>query len=436
MPRPVTQEMKIAIVEPYCSGSHADWARGYAARSAHTVEVLGLQGRHWKWRMHGGAVTLARRFLAGGFEPDLIVTSDMCDLAVFLAQTRERTSGVVTAVYFHENQLTYPWSERDPDPSRRRDAHYAFINYTSALVADAVLFNSRYHRDSFLAELESFLGSFPDHREMDSIRLIEEKAAVLPLGLDLAGLDPYRPANERTGPPLILWNHRWEYDKNPRDFFETLYVLAGEGLAFEVAVLGESFGETPPFFDEARSRLGDRIVRFGYENDPGAYAAWLWRADILPVTSVHDFFGASVVQAIHCKCYPLLPRRLAYPEHVPAERHEDFFYDDSADLLRRLRERIRGIDETRQGVTRDFVQRYDWEKVAPRYDAFFRDLQRTGASRRFDGPRRPNGHGRSVSPGRPDVPRHANDHSRAGNPGRPDGPGAPGNPDTPRCHDA
>ena len=45
-------------------GSHQAWAEGYAAHSAHMVELLTLPARFWKWRMHGGAVTLARRWLA------------------------------------------------------------------------------------------------------------------------------------------------------------------------------------------------------------------------------------------------------------------------------------------------------------------------------------------------------------------------------------
>lgn len=367
-------DMKIAILEPYCTGSHAAWARGYATRSAHTVEVFALEGRHWKWRMHGGAVTLARRFLAATFEPDLILASDMCDLTTFLALTRGRTSRTRTAVYFHEDQLTYTWSERDADPTRGRDAHYAFINYSSSLAADLLLFNSRYHRDVYLAALPPYLEAFPDHRGRDGIEIIKNKAAVLPVGLDCAALDRHRPSKEQSGAPLVLWNHRWEYDKNPEGFFAALFALAGEGLEFEVAVLGEHFAEVPPVFAEARSVLGRRIVQFGYA-DPGRYAGWLWRADILPVTSRHDFFGMSVVEAIYCDCYPLLPKRLAYPEHIPAGHHGTFFYEGADDLLRRLRERIRNIDETRRTVTGDFVRRYDWATLAPQYDALFEKLR-------------------------------------------------------------
>lgn len=369
--------MKICLVEPFHAGSHAAWAEEYARCSRHEVELLTLSGRHWKWRMHGGAVTLARQFMASGCEPDLLLASDMLDLTTFLALTRKKTSGLPTALYFHENQLTYPWSPTDADPVQQRDAHYAFINYTSALAADAVLFNSRYHFETFAEQLPAFLKSFPDQNELESLAHLRAKSAVLPLGLDLQRLDNLRPKTPKDAaePPLILWNHRWEYDKGPEEFFAALYRLQEEGLAFEVAVLGESYRQVPPVFAEARQRLGERIVQFGYAKDFADYARWLWRADILPVTSSHDFFGASVVQAIYCHCTPLLPRRLAYPEHLPAALQGRFLYEGFDDLLGRLRELLKNpFRET--GELSAHVARYDWGELTGRYDELFATLGR------------------------------------------------------------
>jgi glycosyltransferase involved in cell wall biosynthesis len=299
----------------------------------------------------------------------------MLDLTTFLALTRPKTSSLPVALYFHENQLTYPWSPTDADPALQRDAHYAFINYTSALAADALLFNSRYHLDTFNVQLPGFLASFPDQNEAESPAIIRARSRVLPLGLDLRRLDEFRPQEPKaTGaPPLILWNHRWEYDKNPEEFFAALYRLQEEGLPFQVAVLGESYRTFPPVFSEARQRLGERIVHFGYAEEFADYARWLWIADILPVTSGHDFFGASVVQAIYCGCTPLLPRRLAYPEHLPEAQREHFLYDDANDLLGRLRMLLRSpLPET--GGLRAHVARYDWRQLAGEYDDLFEGL--------------------------------------------------------------
>lgn len=321
--------------------------------------------------MHGGAVTLARRFLDEGHRPDLILVTDMLDLTTFLALTREKTAGTPVAIYFHENQLSYPWSVDDPDPGLERDVHYGFINYTSALAAAAVLFNSWYHMDSFFSELPGFLAAFPDHNEPDSIETIREKSSVLPLGVDLTALDRYRTERDSDSPPLILWNHRWEYDKNPDDFFGALFVLAGEGLEFEIAVLGESFTKYPPIFDEAKRRLGEQVVHFGYAKDFAEYARWLWRADILPVTSNHDFFGASTVQAIYCGCVPLLPNRLSFPGHVPEALREKYLYEDQPQLIERLRDMILGRDGPSELAVAGFADRYDWSVMTSQYDRLF-----------------------------------------------------------------
>ena len=360
--------MKICLVEPFHGGSHAAWAEDFARHSRHEVVLLTLSGRRWKWRMHGGAVTLARQFIDSGLEPDLLLVSDMLDLTTFLALTRAKTATLPTALYCHENQLTYPWPDRG-DNQQQQHAHYAFINYTSALAADAVLFNSGFHRDAFISQLPGFLSGFPDHNELQSVAAIKEKSRILPLGLDLRRFDAHRPAQPGTPakPPLILWNHRWEYDKNPVGFFHALYQLHEEAVPFDVAVLGESFRNQPPVFAEAHQRLGARIKQFGYAKRFADYADWLWRADILPVTSHHDFFGGSVVQAIYCHCTPLLPNRLAYPEHLPASTHARYLYSDQADLVERLREMLaqpRAVDASLPA----HVARYDWREQIETYD--------------------------------------------------------------------
>ncbi|WP_136525188.1 tRNA-queuosine alpha-mannosyltransferase domain-containing protein [Geomonas ferrireducens] len=366
--------MHIVLVEPYCTGSHAAWAREYAAHSRHEVELLTLAGRNWKWRMHGGAVTLASRFLEGGRRPDLILATDMLDLTTFLALARPLADGCPSAIYFHENQLTYPWSPGDPDPSRQRDLHYAFINYVSALAADAVLFNSRYHMDSFLGALPDFLRRFPDAVDLDSVGEIAAKSRVLPLGLDLGRFDAHRPA-DAVGKkvPLLLWNHRWEFDKAPEPFFDALCQLDDEGVPFEVAVLGESFGRVPEAFEKARRRLGGRVVQWGYQESFAEYAKWLWRGDVLPVTSRQEFFGASVVQALYCGCVPLLPDRLAYPEHVPQHLSSHVLYREDETLADRLRSILKQPDDERARLDRH-VSRYDWTHLAPVYDDFFEGM--------------------------------------------------------------
>ncbi|MGD8515950.1 MAG: DUF3524 domain-containing protein, partial [Anaerolineae bacterium] len=69
--------MKVLLIEPYYTGSHQAWADGYQAHGRHQIELLTLPGRFWKWRMQGGALTLARQALELDSQPDLILASDM-----------------------------------------------------------------------------------------------------------------------------------------------------------------------------------------------------------------------------------------------------------------------------------------------------------------------------------------------------------------------
>ncbi|MEL6141380.1 MAG: DUF3524 domain-containing protein, partial [Bacteroidota bacterium] len=234
--------MTIHLLEPFFGGSHQRWAEGLKKYSKNEINILGLPARHWKWRMHGAAVTLARQDhdLPA---PDAYLATDMLDLATFKAL---RNPSQPCYFYFHENQLTYPWSPADEDVQLKRDRHYGWINYTSALVADKIAFNSEYHRNSFLAALPRFLQDFPDFQAADNVDRITEKSIVLPLGLDFPNLPP--PDNKRphSSPPILLWNHRWEYDKNPIAFFEMCYALKERGCPFQLIVLGEKTNKHPP----------------------------------------------------------------------------------------------------------------------------------------------------------------------------------------------
>jgi glycosyltransferase involved in cell wall biosynthesis len=371
--------MKILIIEPFFGGSHESWAKGFKASSRHVIEMLTLEGRTWKWRMRGGAVTLARLYLEGGYSPDLILATDMLDLSTFTSLTRDLTAEIPIAVYFHENQLTYPWSPNEKKSKEGR-REFGFINFTTALTAKKLFFNSAYHMEAFLSDLSVFLEGFPDYNERESIELIREKSEVLYLGMDFKKLDKAAATREEVkeqSAPLILWNHRWEYDKEPAEFFRALYLLMDKGLAFDVAILGEHFTNIPEVFKEARERLGERVVHFGYAKEYAEYARLLTSADILPVTSSHDFFGCSVVEAIYAGALPILPKRLAYPEHIPQAFHDDIFYDGFYDLLSRLEE---AIIQAEKGETpsndalKEHVARYSWQRMAPLYDEAMEDI--------------------------------------------------------------
>ena len=355
--------MKILIVEPFFTGSHQDWAEGYAQNSNHHVKIISLPGRFWKWRMHGGAVTLAKRFHRLQFKPDLILATDMLNLPVFQSIIKPKCP---VAIYFHENQFTYPWSPNDEDVELQRDKHYGFINYSSALSADHVYFNSHFHLDSFFTGMEDFLRQFPDYREIHNIDKIKEKSSVLHLGMDLQKFDVCKTKKMDTNTPLILWNHRWEHDKNPEEFFDLLLKLSQSGSQFQLAVLGEEFKDELPCFTQARESLKEHIVQFSYTKSFDDYAQWLWKADILPVTSHQDFFGGSIMESVYCNTIPLLPKRLTYPELFDAKENPHLFYEDENDFLRKINSTLNEVDQYQN--LRNIATSFDWSIMAEVYD--------------------------------------------------------------------
>ena len=351
--------LRILAIEPYYGGSHAAFLDGLARHSRHAWTVLTMQPRKWKWRMRGSALAFARQ-LDQPF--DLLFVSDFLDLATLVGLRPDRLAHVPKVIYLHENQLTYPVQREE-----ERDYQFGFTNLSSCLAADHVWFNSQFHRREFLEAVDALLHRMPDNVPLGVAAAIAQRSAVLPLGCDLRALDVAHPPRE--GDALILWNHRWEYDKGPDEFFSVLFELADDGVPFRVALAGKSFRRSPLTFDVARRRLGDRIDHVGFLKNRDDYARLLHRADIAVSTARHEFFGIAAVEAMYCGCFPLFPNRLTYPELLPEEHHASHLYADLSDLSARLRQAIAHLDQTRQTDLRDAIGRFDWAACVGHYDA-------------------------------------------------------------------
>ena len=357
--------MRIALLESYYGGSHQAWADGYQRFSRHDIDLLTLPAQFWKWRMQGAAISFARLLESA---PDLVLASSMIDLSIFRALTRERLADVPVALYFHENQLSYPQSRRQNHGWR-----YGFINYVSALCADANFFNSLFHLDDFTAQLPRMLKHFADYNELQTIDEIRAKSSVLPLGIDLRRFDAHRARKAENEPPIILWNHRWEHDKDPGTFVRSVIQLADEGFDFKLAITGERFGELPESFQLAQSRLGDRIMQLGYIDSFADYARLLWRADYVVSSAWQEFFGASVCEAIYCGCLPILPNRLNYP-HLLTEEVKDACLYQRDRLTAQLRYHLAGDCKLDLKALQAKIARFDWRRMAARYDEAFEQL--------------------------------------------------------------
>ena len=354
--------MHIALLESFYGGSHRSFADGLVAHSRHDWGLFTLPDRHWKWRMHDGAAALAEQLLASGMIPDLVMCTSLMDVAALRGYLHQAGLHAPVLVYFHENQLAYPCSPQDRDQQAGYDNHYAYLNYSSALVADGVVFNSAYNRDSFLQALPKFLQQFPDSYRSRDIEAIQVKSRVLPVGLTLT---PEIPKPLRTR-PLVLWNHRWAHDKGPDLFFESLMVLSEEGAAFDLAVAGPSWGRAPGVFARAKARLTQHLIHWGPASHTD-YLQLLRDATLLPVTAQHEFFGVAVLEAVHRGVRPLLPKRLVYPEHFS---DASLFYTSDAEFLHQLRKHLLTPSPCPEAV-QAVPARYGWTDVAPQFDQYF-----------------------------------------------------------------
>ena len=383
----MTGTLNVLFLESFYGGSHREFADGLVQHSRHRIDLYTLPARFWRWRMRGAALHFARA-VARPAEYDLLLVTDLVNVADLKAVWGAACPPIL--LYVHENQLSYPTPEGE-----RKDLQFAFTDIASALAADVMVFNSRYHRDAYFAALPEVLRRMPEYEPAWVPDALAAKARVLYPGCRLppprgepaagAGTEPPAadapPSRDGAGPgagaPLVIWNHRWEFDKQPAAFFAALRKVQRAGVAFQVALLGENAQYVPKEFMAAREWLGERVVRYGYLPRREAYLEWLGRGSVVVSTAIQENFGISVVEAVAAGCHPLLPNRLAYPEVIPPAHHHACLYDDDEDLARRLIALLANPPvEPRPGLAAA-MQRYSWTHLAEPYDALFEEWSRT-----------------------------------------------------------
>jgi glycosyltransferase involved in cell wall biosynthesis len=389
------------------NGSHLAWATGYQAASRHEVDIVGLPGELWRWRLRGGALPLADKiinWIAQHGQPDLLLISGLVDVAELLGLVRRQLSNeAAVVVYQHESQLVYPVADGIFDQGA------ALRNWMSWCAADLVLFNSYYHLRAVGEALPGFINNLPDKTHLPKLDEVVSKFEVFPVGVDLAEVttadDP--PANDveihldevlgrprddehvsgfadhdsipefapSSGPPVILWPHRWERDKDPASFLRALDKVVAAGLEFRLVLAGQDppSGSASAAADRAEvaKRFEDWTLSAGELGRP-EYLAALRRCDLVVSCARHEFFGVAVVEAIASGCVPLLPDDLSYPELIRAPWHDAVLYEPGT-FGTRLVDAVARIDELRGATVglSDSMRRFGWEAVGPVYDERF-----------------------------------------------------------------
>nr|CAH7746753.1 unnamed protein product [Callosobruchus chinensis] len=320
--------------------------------------LVTLPAKKWHWRARCSALQLYSKI-----EPVESQGTLWCSSVLNLAELlglRPDLNKCRKIVYFHENQLIYPVQQ-----IKERDIQYALNEINSCLASDLVLFNSEFNRTSFLDNISKIIKMIPDNRPKGVRAVIEAKSRVMYFPVKFPKMISVNSSKPHV--LQIVWPHRWEFDKDPHEFFEVMMELKKSGLTFQVAVLGEQFTDVPEIFEQMNSNndLKDRIVHFGYVASKDEYYKILGTSHVAISTARHEFFGISMLEATYCGCLPLVPNRLVYPEIYP----EKCLYNDRTELICKLKAYCecpqKALDD-RQQLCIEF-EKYSAEKLSPMY---------------------------------------------------------------------
>ncbi|MDC7241621.1 MAG: DUF3524 domain-containing protein, partial [Spirochaetales bacterium] len=317
-------------------------------------------------------------------KPDLILAGNLMDLAQFKAFTP--WPDLPHILYVHENQLDYPIKAGE-----KRDFHYAWKDYTNFLAADGLIFNSAYNLESFLEKFRDFSARLPDSRPSDPSDVIRAKSKIIPPGCRLVNPAGSGTASEsqigaglRESAPVILWNQRWEHDKNPEEFFRFLRELKKRETPFRLIVAGESYKDSPSCFSDAEEEFNEELIHMGYAESREVYDDLLRQSDIVVSTAVQENFGISVVEAVSAGCLPLLPRRLAYPEVLSPKFHGHCLYRNKNEMmerflvLKKVLEKGPEAESLRTALSKS-VEKYSWDRIIPRFDSLLGSIAGRGS---------------------------------------------------------
>jgi glycosyltransferase involved in cell wall biosynthesis len=356
--------LRILVLEPYYGGSHKTFLQGLQAHVPFEFILLSLPARKWKWRMRLAAPFFADKIIpmTEEKEVDAVFCSSFVDVAALRSLLPSPVCQLPFYTYFHENQFAYPVRKED-----ERDLHFGLTNLTTVLASDKVAFNTRYNMQTFLKGVEQVLKMCPDMKFEGVIGKIKAKASLLNPGIDFSQIDNAGQTQRKSPlPPVIVWNHRWEHDKNPEYFFKTLFDLDADGVDFRLIVLGQSFRRRPAIFSEARDKLRDRIIHYGFAESREEYARLLQKGDIVVSTAEHEFYGISVIEAVRAGCLPLLPKRLSYPELFSGQ----YLYENGT-LYYKLKSILENPDKIDRIIPEVLTNRFSWHFQKTKYIEWF-----------------------------------------------------------------
>jgi len=313
----------IWLLSAYRSASHAAWANWLVETfDEFNWQVLELPGRHFRWRIRGNPLSWLNKLPES--KPDLILATSMVDLAT-LKGLHPQLANAACIYYFHENQFAYPTSKK-----QHESVDPQMVQLYGALAADKIFFNSTYNRDSFLDGVDRLLNMLPDEVPDNITQGLKNKTALLPVPVS-----KIEPADQKN-PKLIVWNHRWEYDKAPEVFVEALHKLDKMNIDFQLALLGERPANKTTDLLHIEKYFSDKII-INEKVTKQDYQKYLSLSSIVVSTAIHEFQGLAMLEAVSAGAVPVVPDDLCYTEQYPAEfQYEANNSDALADVLFRF----------------------------------------------------------------------------------------------------
>jgi len=360
----------ILIVDSFFTGSHQYWGKELKKRLPFEGELLTLSGKFWKWRMEAGAIELAEKFKKLNKKPSCIIATDMVNIPLFYAYAGITIDRIPCIMYFHENQFSYPLSKKDTDIKEGRDNHYGFINLSSALFTKNLVFNSLFNQKSFFDGCLKLFKKLPNHKlKNDFDRL---KSRIIYPGIESNPI--VKESKNKPKMHTILWNHRWEHDKNPDLFLKGITALQKKKIPFKLIITGKGT-EKNEVKRSINAQFHNELIHCGYCENKNEYLSLLQQATLLPVTSKHDFFGISVAEAMDAGCFAILPNHQAYPEHLENNFKSGVLYDYPEGFYEALIQSV-GNDVVSATSTSSFY----WEAIIAEWTELLQTIEQAHSS--------------------------------------------------------
>ncbi|WP_286266248.1 tRNA-queuosine alpha-mannosyltransferase domain-containing protein [Thalassotalea atypica] len=376
--------MKILLLSAYDAQSHQYWRKGLVTQcNQHKWHVLSLPARFFSWRVRGNSLTWAyteRKLLSQSY--DLIIATSMTDLSA-LKGLVPNLANIPSIVYFHENQFEYPKSGLEFSSVEPQ-----ITSIYTALSATRIVFNSEFNRSTFLTGIDALMKKLPDHVPKGIAGILNSKSTVIPVPLNSVLPRKHR-SSEKSKRLQVLWNHRWEFDKGPELLYKSLILLKRKSDDFTIHIVGQRFSQVPDVFERIKAEFSENIGYWGYVEDVNEYHELLYSVDIVLSTADHDFQGLSILQAVQHGAIPLVPNRLAYPEHFDCQflygtrlsKYNDQYEEiDAISIAKRLYRY--SLDKQESGVSWHAIQQKAkqklpnllWENLIHEYRTLFADV--------------------------------------------------------------